>query len=190
MNFRFEWVIFGVTMAALLLFFVANAQETPDKRIADTMAATSINDDMVTNSVMSALRADPGLNSLSLKVKTRKGKVQLIGSIDTEAQIDHAIALVRGVSGVRGIKIKIDSKGQVLMAENTSRRSVVATRGKSVLSAGQTITHENFAAVPPREMEAGLGDFADDQIQGAHVADIPFGIVTVSNAGNANSFNR
>ena len=44
--------------------------------------------------------ADDLVKSLDLQVETRKGVVQLSGFVDSQAQIDQAVALTRAVAGV------------------------------------------------------------------------------------------
>ena len=53
--------------------------------------------------VKQALVADPGLRSLPMSVATYRGVVQLSGYLDSEAQIQKALAVTRGVPGVRSV---------------------------------------------------------------------------------------
>jgi hyperosmotically inducible periplasmic protein len=41
-----------------------------------------------------------------INVETRKGKVQLSGFSNNQAQIDRAVEIVRTVNGVNSVKIK------------------------------------------------------------------------------------
>ena len=79
-----------------------------------------IDDSVITATVKSALLADPHVNRLDMRVKTRRGKVQLSGYVDTQVQIDRLISLTRAVSGVKGIKIVFGPKGKTTMAVNQS----------------------------------------------------------------------
>lgn len=60
-----------------------------------------VDDSVATSAVKSALLKDTGLNSLDIKVETRKGKVQLSGFVDSQIQLDRAIEIARGVDGVK-----------------------------------------------------------------------------------------
>ncbi len=60
-----------------------------------------MDDSVATSAVKSALLKDTGLNSLDIKVETRKGKVQLSGFVDSQIQLDRAIEIARGVDGVK-----------------------------------------------------------------------------------------
>ncbi|MFL9921004.1 BON domain-containing protein [Paraburkholderia fungorum] len=50
-----------------------------------------------------ALVADSGLRSLPMSVATYRGVVQLSGYVDSEVQIQKALALTRGVPGVQSV---------------------------------------------------------------------------------------
>ncbi|NPT46839.1 BON domain-containing protein [Paraburkholderia sp. 1N] len=53
--------------------------------------------------VKQALVADPGLRSLPMSVATYRGVVQLSGYVDSEVQIQKALAVTRGVPGVQSV---------------------------------------------------------------------------------------
>ena len=53
--------------------------------------------------VKAALAADPGLKSLPMSVATYRGVVQLSGYVDSEAQMQKALAVTRGVPGVQSV---------------------------------------------------------------------------------------
>ncbi|MBC8746316.1 MULTISPECIES: BON domain-containing protein [Paraburkholderia] len=53
--------------------------------------------------VKQALVADPELRSLPMSVATYRGVVQLSGYVDSEAQIQKALAVTRGVPGVQSV---------------------------------------------------------------------------------------
>jgi hyperosmotically inducible periplasmic protein len=59
-----------------------------------------LDDSMVTANVKSALLADPDIKSFEVAVATHKGEVQLSGFVGTQTQIDHVVAMTRGVAGV------------------------------------------------------------------------------------------
>ncbi|AXF04438.1 MULTISPECIES: BON domain-containing protein [Paraburkholderia] len=53
--------------------------------------------------VKQALVADAGLRSLPISVATYRGVVQLSGYVDSEVQIQKALAVTRGVPGVQSL---------------------------------------------------------------------------------------
>lgn len=63
----------------------------------------AVDDGIITTKVKSALLADPSVKSFDIAVVTRKGEVQLSGFVDSQAQIDQAIAIAHKVAGVTGI---------------------------------------------------------------------------------------
>ncbi len=63
----------------------------------------TVDDSVVTARVKAALLADPTVKSLEIGVVTRKGEVQLSGFVATQAQIDYAANVVRGVEGVQTV---------------------------------------------------------------------------------------
>jgi hyperosmotically inducible protein len=65
---------------------------------------TQVDDAVVTSSVKSALFADDLVKGLDLQVETRKGIVQLSGFVNSAADIQHAVQLVQGTSGVRSVR--------------------------------------------------------------------------------------
>jgi osmotically-inducible protein OsmY len=59
-----------------------------------------IDDTVITTRVKSALVNEPTLKSSEINVETFKGRVQLSGFVGSQADIDRAVALTRGVTGV------------------------------------------------------------------------------------------
>jgi len=57
----------------------------------------------VTTGVKTALLRDEGLKAFDIGVVTTKGDVRLTGQVDNQAQIDSALAIARGVTGVHSI---------------------------------------------------------------------------------------
>ena len=70
----------------------------------------TVDDGIVTSKVKSALLADPNIKSFDIAVVTRKGEVQLSGFVDSQAQIDLAIALAGKVEGVARVDNELSIK--------------------------------------------------------------------------------
>jgi osmotically-inducible protein OsmY len=62
-----------------------------------------VDDTVITAKVKTAVLNDPGLKSSEINVETFKGKVQLSGFVSSQAGIDQAVALARGVKGVSSV---------------------------------------------------------------------------------------
>lgn len=62
-----------------------------------------IDDVAITTKVKAAVLNDPNLTSAEISVETFKGKVQLSGFVGSQAEIDRAVVLARGVKGVTSV---------------------------------------------------------------------------------------
>ncbi len=61
-------------------------------------------DSVITTKVKAAILNDPALKVLQINVETFKGVVQLSGFVDSQAMIDRAVEVTRGVPGVKSVK--------------------------------------------------------------------------------------
>lgn len=67
-------------------------------------AGAVIDDSAITTKVKAELLAAKDVNSLDIKVETFNGTVQLSGFVDSQFQIDKAVQITSGVSGVKTVK--------------------------------------------------------------------------------------
>jgi len=63
-----------------------------------------VEDSVITTRVKAAILAEPSLRSMEINVETFKGRVQLSGFVNSQADIDRTVAMVRGMSGVSSVK--------------------------------------------------------------------------------------
>ncbi len=63
-----------------------------------------VDDSVITSKVKALLFDDPSLKSGEINVETFKGVVQLSGFVNSSADIDKAVEITRGVSGVVSVK--------------------------------------------------------------------------------------
>ena len=63
-----------------------------------------IDDSAITTKVKAAILHEPGLKSAEINVETFKGVVQLSGFVRSQADIDKAVQVARGVAGVKSVK--------------------------------------------------------------------------------------
>lgn len=75
-----------------------------------TTLGTQLDDTVITAAVKSALLGEPEVKSLDLQVETRKGTVQLSGTVDNPAQIDRAAALAAAAEGSRSVRNELKLK--------------------------------------------------------------------------------
>ncbi len=62
-----------------------------------------VDDTVVTTKVKTAVLNDPMLKSAEINVETFKGRVQLSGFVNSQADINQAVKVARGVEGVTSV---------------------------------------------------------------------------------------
>jgi len=63
-----------------------------------------IDDSVITTKTKAAIFNDPSLKSTEINVETFKGKVQLSGFVNSQADINRAVVLTQGIAGVTSVK--------------------------------------------------------------------------------------
>jgi osmotically-inducible protein OsmY len=63
-----------------------------------------IDDTVITTKVKAAILKDPDLKAREINVETFKGVVQLSGFVNSQADINKAIKVARGIKGVTAVK--------------------------------------------------------------------------------------
>lgn len=63
-----------------------------------------IDDSVITTRVKAAVFNEPTLKSAEINVETYKGRMQLSGFVNSEADIAKAVEVARGVKGVTSVK--------------------------------------------------------------------------------------
>jgi hypothetical protein len=63
-----------------------------------------VDDSVVTAKVKTAIFEQPNLKSSEINVETFKGIVQLSGFVSSQANVDSAVRVAKGVSGVKSVK--------------------------------------------------------------------------------------
>ncbi len=125
---------------------------------------TQVDDSVVTAGVKSALLADPDVKSFDLQVETRKGLVQLSGFVDSQAQIDRALAVARGVAGVTGVDNGVSLKGASATLGSRVDDTAVTGRVKTALLADRDIQSLDISVLTV-EGSVQLTGFVDNQQQ-------------------------
>jgi len=69
-----------------------------------------VDDSVITSKVKAAILGDPKLSSAEINVETFKGEVQLSGFVNSRADISEAVAVTRGVGGVKSVKNSMQLK--------------------------------------------------------------------------------
>ncbi|MDB5809442.1 MAG: hypothetical protein JWN94_1564 [Betaproteobacteria bacterium] len=79
-------------------------------KTAATTVGNKVDDGIVTARIKAALLSDSSVRGFDIGVVTQKGEVQLSGFAATQAQIDRAVEIARGVEGVRAVDNKMTVK--------------------------------------------------------------------------------
>jgi hyperosmotically inducible protein len=165
-----------VVAVSLSVLFIAGCGKTEDKARAPgeapkagapeakTTVGTTIDDSTITTKVKSALLADPDVKGLDIKVETNKGEVQLSGFVDSQAQIDRAISIARGVEGVNNVQNKITLKTTETTVGEKIDDGIITTKVKGALVAEYGVDSGDIAVVT-RDGEVQLSGFVKDQSQ-------------------------
>jgi hypothetical protein len=69
-----------------------------------------VDDATITTKIKAALLQSPEVKGLDVKVETQKGVVQLSGFVANQAQIDKAVEVAKGVTGVKEVQNKMSVK--------------------------------------------------------------------------------
>ena len=91
----------------------APAPEKPAASVTKSDSAGNyIDDAAITAKVKAAVLGDSSLKATEINVETHKGIVQLTGFVKSRADIDRAVLVAKGVSGVTSVKNDMIVKGQ------------------------------------------------------------------------------
>jgi hyperosmotically inducible protein len=185
-------LVLSTTLAGVMTIFVAGcnkAQEATGAPPPSTTVGTEIDDSVVTARVKSALLADPDVKSVDFNVETRKGVVQLSGFVDSQTQVDRAIATMRTVAGVKSIENNVSLKGAATTVGNTIDDGIVTTKVKAALLADANVKSSDIAVVT-RKGEVQLSGFIDNLNQIDRAIEVARGIEGVRSVSNRMSIKK
>jgi osmotically-inducible protein OsmY len=98
---RFATFFCAILLASLLGCASTSKQEGTGEYIDDTV---------ITSKVKAAIFNEPSLSSAEINVETFKGVVQLSGFVSSQADINKAVAIARGIAGVNSVKNNMQLK--------------------------------------------------------------------------------
>jgi len=95
-----------VMVSATLLFSGATLLTLSGCASTATQSGTGeyIDDSVITTKVKAAILKDDSLKVTEINVETFKGVVQLSGFVSSQADINQAVKVARGVAGVKSVK--------------------------------------------------------------------------------------
>ena len=154
------------------------------KSEAQTTIGTEIDDTAITTKVKAALLADDYVKGLDIKVETRKGEVQLSGYVDSQEQIDKAVAIAKGVENVKNVDNKMMVKGGEASVGEKIDDTIITTKVKAALADDDSIKNSTDIAVETQEGEVQLSGYANDQAQMDRAVEVVRGVEGVKNVVN------
>lgn len=156
---------------------------------AKTTVGTEIDDSVITTKVKSALLKDTGLESLDIKVEARRGEVQLSGFVDSQNQMDRAIAIAQEVKGVRNVDNKMNIKTRDTSVGTKVDDSIITTKVKTAFLSDPIIKSFDISVVT-RDGEVQLSGFVENQTQIDRAIEVAQEVEGVKNVLNEMSINE
>ena len=184
--------VLSAALAGVITIFIIGCDQSQQVTGAPppaTTVGTQLDDSVVTARVKSALLADPDVKSYGFKVETRKGEVQLSGFVDSQALIDRAVAVARGVAGVKSVDNKVSLKTEPVTVGNKVDDGMVTTKVKAALLADANVKSFDIAVVT-RKGEVQLSGFVDNQGQIDRALEVAHGIAGVRSVSNEMSIKK
>lgn len=196
MNIQNKLIVLTITLISALS--VAGCGKTEDKGPqpapapapgepkpeAKTTMGTDIDDSTITTKVKAALLADEDVKGLDIKVETRKGEVYLSGFVDSQAQMDRAITVAKGVEGVKNVDNKMTLKTTETTVGEKIDDGIISTKVKAALAGDEGIKNSTDIIVETRDGEVQLSGFVNDQAQMDRAVEVARGVEGVKNVIN------
>ncbi len=162
----------------------APGEPKSEAQTAPTTIGTEIDDTAITTKVKTALLADDYVKGLDIKVETRKGEVQLSGYVDSQEQIDKAVAIAKGIEGVKNVNNEMMVKGGEASVGEKIDDTIITTKIKAALAGDDNIKNSTDIAVETQEGEVQLSGHANDQAQMDRAVAVARGVEGVKNVVN------
>lgn len=90
----------SAAMAAIALITMVGCAATP----AHESTGQYVDDSVITTKTKAAIFNEPTLKSAEINVETFKGAVQLTGFVNSQADVNRAVEVAKGVNGVKSVK--------------------------------------------------------------------------------------
>ncbi len=150
-----------ILSVALALVGVAGCTGTGKSRSTGEV----MDDTSIAARTKSALLADDGTHGLDIDVEVDRNEVQLNGFVDSQAQIDRAGVIARGITGVTSVKnnLRVNDGGTRMTGEYIDDKTLQASV-KSAL-ANDPVVKSLKVDVEVNRGEVSLGGFVDSVAQ-------------------------
>ena len=153
-----------ITLAISILAAGCSREDTSPAAAAKATVGTEIDDTVVTTKVKGELLRDPEIKSFDLKVETRKGAVQLSGFVESQVQVERAMAAARTVPGVLSVENAITLKTESVTIGNSVDDGIITAKVKAALLSDPAVKSADIAVVT-RKNSVQLSGFVDNQAQ-------------------------
>jgi hyperosmotically inducible protein len=152
----------------------------PSASVAQGMARAGdvLADAALTAKVKAALIADPDVDAGPIDVDTKDGVVHLRGSAQSQARLDRAVAIAKGIDGVKSVESELKVDPSIASASAPTATGAI-TRGASEAAgrAGDVFANGVLTA----KVKTAL--LADERVKGLQIdVDASDGVVTLSGA--------
>lgn len=150
---------------------------------------TQIDDSVITAKVKTALVGNFDIKGFNIQVETRKGEVMLSGFVANQTQVDSAVALTRGIEGVKSVDNKLSLKEGTASIGNKLDDSVITAKVKTALLNDSSIKGLDIS-VNTRAGEVQLSGFVDNQAQMDRAVEVAQGMEGVTQVTNQMSIKK
>lgn len=157
-------LVAAATLSLAALLAAGCNPSPPESPKVATTVGNEVDDAVITSGVKAALLGDPMIKSLDFQVETRKGTVQLSGFVADQNQIDQALKLVRGVSGVVAVENSLTVKSGPATLGSGIDDTAVTARVKAALLEDADIKSLDIGVVTSHG-EVQLAGFVGKQSQ-------------------------
>lgn len=111
MNDKCKWMVFtGTLIGALIITGCTKHEDKVHESWVTPPAGPVIDDTTLAGNIQSALRGDPNVKNLDVKIEAHNGEVMLGGLVDNQTQMDRVIMLAWMAEGIKKVDNKMSLK--------------------------------------------------------------------------------
>ena len=104
MSFKFKFLKMCLfVMAVTFISGCSKSEQKPTLSIPSSSVSVNVSDRDVNEHVKTVLDQNDSLRRFDIQVITLKGDVRLVGSVETQEQIDEALRIARAAEGTHSI---------------------------------------------------------------------------------------
>ena len=111
MNDKCKWMVFtGTLIGALIITGCTKHEDKVHESWVTPPAGPVVDDTTLAGNIQSALRGDPNVKNLDVKIEAHNGEVMLGGLVDNQTQMDRVIMLAWMAEGIKKVDNKMSLK--------------------------------------------------------------------------------